>query len=177
EFRLGENRVQEAEEKAASLGPDVEWHLVGHLQSNKAARAAALFHWIHGLDSQRLARRLSRAAMASGRRLKALVQVNLAAEPGKSGVAPLQLPELLAGVRNLEGVEVRGLMVIPPAGQEYARASFRRLGELAHDAMERGLLPQPLELSMGMSADFEIAIEEGATIVRVGSALFGRRSP
>jgi pyridoxal phosphate enzyme (YggS family) len=176
--RLGENRIQEAEEKIPVLPPDVEWHLVGHLQSNKAGRAARLFHWIHSLDSVRLARRLSAAAQDAGRALEALVQVKLVAEESKSGVSPRELPELLEAAGPLPGLAVRGLMILPPLDPdpEETRPYFRRLRKLAEEAANQGLLPAHFELSMGMSHDYEVGVEEGATLVRVGTALFGSRT-
>jgi pyridoxal phosphate enzyme (YggS family) len=177
--RLGENRVQEAEEKIPALPPEVEWHLVGHLQSNKARRAARLFHWIHSLDSARLARRVSEGAVEAGKTVNVLVQVMLASEEAKTGVLPGELPELLSIVGPLPGLDLRGLMILPPLEKdpEETRPYFRRLRKLAEEASARGLLPASFVLSMGMSGDYEVAIEEGATLVRVGTALFGRRKP
>jgi pyridoxal phosphate enzyme (YggS family) len=177
--RLGENRVQEAEEKISALPPEVEWHLVGHLQSNKARRAARLFQWVHSLDSARLARRLSEGAAEAGTTVNVLVQVKLAAEEAKAGVLPGELPSLLETVGPLPGLALQGLMILPPLEKdpEATRPYFRRLRKLAEEASVRGLLPTPCDLSMGMSGDYEVAIEEGATLVRVGTALFGRREP
>ncbi len=167
---LGENRVQEAREKIETLGRPVPWHLIGSLQTNKAKEAARLFDWIHSVDRVELARELSRRACALDHTLDILVQVNLGEEPQKAGVAPGELKALLDAMTGLESLRIRGLMAIPPAVEtpEAARPFFRRLRELRDGA---GLE----HLSMGMSADFEVAIEEGATLVRVGTAIFGPR--
>jgi len=167
---LGENRVQEAREKIETLGHPVPWHLIGSLQTNKAKEAARLFDWIHSVDRVELARELSRRARALDRTLDILIQVNLGEEPQKAGVAPGELKALLDAMTGLESLRIRGLMAIPPAVEtpEAARRFFRRLRELRDGA---GLE----HLSMGMSADFEVAIEEGATLVRVGTAIFGPR--
>jgi pyridoxal phosphate enzyme (YggS family) len=176
---FGENRVQEALGKAPVLGPGVVWHLIGHLQRNKARAAAGLFTVVESLDSAELAEELDRRAGEQGRRLRVLVQLNLAAEASKSGVAPGQAPQLIERALRLPHLELAGLMTIPPPPKtpEGSRPWFRRLRELRElwdgDCCSRGTLR---ELSMGMSADFEVAIEEGATIVRVGSVLFGPRT-
>lgn len=167
---LGENRVQEAGPKIDALGRGARWHLVGHLQGNKAARAAALFDVIHSVDSARLLEALDARAV---RPLDVLLQVNVAREPQKSGVAPEALPELVRGAAALHLVRIVGLMTIAPLGADPARvrAVFRRLRELRGEAGR--LLGAPLpHLSMGMSDDFELAVEEGATIVRIGRAIF-----
>lgn len=180
---FGENRVQEAAAKipavAALCDAPLEWHLIGALQRNKARRAAELFDCVQSVDRLELAEELSRAALARGRVLAVLLQVNVDEEPQKAGVAPRDAAALLAGVDPLAGLRVAGLMAIPRArpDAEQVRASFARLRELraeldAGRADERRLR----ELSMGMSGDFEVAIEEGATCVRVGSAIFGERS-
>jgi len=169
---LGENRVQEAEEKIAALGRPVPWHLVGHLQTNKVRDALELFDLIHSLDRLELATELDKRARVRGRAVDALVEVNVGAEASKGGVAPDRVGELLDAVAALPHVKVRGLMAIPPEAPEpdTARAWFRALRKLG----ERHGLAQ---LSMGMSGDFEVAIEEGATVVRVGTAIFGPRPP
>ena len=168
---LGENRVQEAKGKVAELGRAAAWHLIGHLQTNKVKDALDLFDLIHSLDRLELARELERRAAAQGRVADALLQVNVAAEASKGGVAPDAVGETLDLIGKLGHVRVRGLMTIPPEVEraEESRPWFRRLRELA----ERHGLP---ELSMGMSGDFEVAIEEGATMVRVGTAIFGPRA-
>jgi len=167
---LGENRVQEARGKVAELGRPVPWHLIGHLQTNKVKLALELFDVIHSLDRLELVRELDKRARARGRAVEALVEVNLAAEPSKGGVAPEGVAALLDAARALDHVRVRGLMAIPPAvpDPERTRQWFRRLRQLG---VRHGLA----ELSMGMSSDFEVAVEEGATMVRVGTAIFGAR--
>ena len=166
---LGENRVQEAKEKIEALGRPVPWHLIGSLQTNKARDAARLFDWIHSVDRLELAQELSRRAESV---LNLLLQVNLGDEPQKGGVAPAELKRLHELVAALPNLKVRGLMAIPPATlqPEQARPFFRQLRELRE---QLGLE----HCSMGMSADFEVAIEEGATMVRVGTAIFGPRAP
>jgi hypothetical protein len=170
---LGENRVQEAEEKIPVVAPRPRWHLIGHLQSNKARRAAALFDCIQTVDSARLAVALDRhvAELDRPAPLDVLIEVNVSGEAAKHGVAPAEAPLLIASLRrDCPRLVLRGLMTVGPLVErpDDARAAYRMLAELARDA---GLA----ELSMGMSGDFEVAIEEGATMVRVGSALFGAR--
>ena len=167
---LGENRVQEARVKIAELGRPVPWHLVGHLQTNKAKEAIELFDVIHSVDRLELARECDRRARARGRAVETLVEVNVAGEASKSGVAPDGLAPLLDAIASLAHVRVRGLMAIPPEGRdpEACRPWFRALAKLG---AQHGLA----ELSMGMSGDFEVAIEEGATMVRIGTAIFGPR--
>ena len=169
---LGENRVQEARAKIAELGRPVDWHLVGQLQTNKAKDAVELFDVIHSLDRLELAQELHTRALRRGRPVETLVQVNLAGEAQKGGVTQEGLGALLDAVAGLDHVRVRGLMAIPPetSDPEEARLWFRALRKLG----ERAALP---ELSIGMSGDFEVAIEEGATMVRVGTAIFGARPP
>src|SRR5438552_11287423 len=168
---LGENRVQEAKTKVAALGHPVPWHLIGHLQTNKVKDALALFDVIQSVDRLELAREIDRRAHAAGRTVEALVEVNLAGEASKSGVAADAVGDLLDAVAKLPSVHVRGLMTIPPVAEPgETRGWFRALKKLA----ERYSLP---ELSMGMSADYEMAIEEGATLIRVGTAIFGPRAP
>jgi len=167
---LGENRVQEARGKVAELGRPVPWHLVGHLQTNKVRDAVELFDVIHSLDRLELAKELDKRGRARGRAVDALVEVNVGGEASKGGVGPDGLGELLEAVAGLPHVKVRGLMAIPPEAKEPddSRVWFRALRKLG----ERYGLS---ELSMGMSGDFEVAIEEGATVVRVGTAIFGPR--
>jgi PLP dependent protein len=172
---FGENYVQEAIAKQESLRAlvDLRWHLIGHLQTNKARLAANNFVLIHSLDSIRLAEALARAA--AGSRVAALIEVNLAMEKSKSGIAHAEVERLIAGARDM--VDIRGLMTIPPPSED-ANASRRYFAELRtlreRLAASTGLALS--ELSMGMTDDFEIAIEEGATIVRVGRAVFGERT-
>ncbi|HXH27729.1 MAG TPA: YggS family pyridoxal phosphate-dependent enzyme, partial [Candidatus Polarisedimenticolia bacterium] len=174
---LGENRVQEAREKVPRLPERVRWHLVGHLQSNKVNQAVRLFRVVHSIDSVDLLLRLEQAAGREGRRMQALIQVDLAGETTKFGVPESGLDALLEAAAGCSAVSVRGLMILPPydADPERSRPYFRRLRGLLDEA--RGRRPGlPLtELSMGMTEDFEVAIEEGATLVRVGRALFGER--
>jgi pyridoxal phosphate enzyme (YggS family) len=165
----GENRVQEAQTRWAhrrALYPDIRLHLIGPLQTNKASAAIALFDHIHTLDRPKLADALAAAMQQSGRAVPCMIQVNTGAEPQKAGVAPGDLPALLRHARAA-GVTVTGLMCIPPVAQD-PRPHFDMLRHMAHD---HGLS----DLSMGMSADFEIAITCGATHLRIGSALFGAR--
>jgi pyridoxal phosphate enzyme (YggS family) len=173
---FGENRVQEAEGKVAELPSAAEWHLIGPLQSNKARRAVELFSTIHSIDRLKIARVVDRVAGELGVARQALLEVNVAEEPSKHGFHP---GDLLAGARqllDLERLEILGLMAIPPFGPaEDARAWFRRLRELADAVAGIGLPGWRGWLSMGMSEDFEVAIEEGATHVRVGTQLFGAR--
>lgn len=175
---FGESRVQEWESKAAHFdGLDVTWHLVGHLQRNKAARALRFFHTVDSLDSLPLAEKLDHAA-GEGRRLPVLIEVRLDPAATKSGCDPAELPRLAEGVLLMPHLDLRGLMTVPPVAADptYARPAFRRLRELRDELTS--LLDWPLaDLSMGMSQDFDIAIEEGATQIRVGSALFGSRPP
>lgn len=165
---FGENYVQEFEMKAPEVRglPGARFHLIGHLQSNKSGKAAELFDVIQTVDSARLAQRLNQ----SRKPLDVMLEVKLAPEEGKSGAAPEELPELLAAVRSCSNLRLLGLMTMPPWSEdaETSRPYFRRLRELAqrHDLHH---------LSMGMSNDFEVAIEEGSTCVRVGTALFGKR--
>lgn len=165
---FGENYLQEFEDKYPQVRDlsDARFHLIGHLQSNKAKRAAELFHWIQTVDSEKLARRLD----AVNRPLDVMLEVKLSHEEAKSGADPTELAGLIAAVRSFANLKLRGLMTMPPWSDdpEVSRPYFRRLRELAH---EHGLT----QLSMGMSHDLEAAIDEGATHVRVGTALFGRR--
>jgi PLP dependent protein len=172
---FGENYVQEAIAKRAELADltEIRWHLIGHLQTNKAKTAANAFALIHSVDSVRLAEALGRAQPSP--RVRALIEVNLGAEASKSGVAPDAVAALLDAVRGK--IEIEGLMTIPPpaAGAETTRPYFARLREM-RDRLAVGSGLALSELSMGMSDDFEAAIEEGATIVRIGRAVFGERT-
>jgi pyridoxal phosphate enzyme (YggS family) len=176
---FGENRVQEWEGKRAGTeGLAAAWHLIGHLQSNKAARAAKLFHSVDSVDDLALAQRLDRARVEAGLigKLRVLIEVWVAQEAAKSGAAIEELPELAENIAELPRLELAGLMCIPPFLEEAERVRpyFRRLRGLREDLEKRLGFALPV-LSMGMSHDFEVAIEEGATEVRVGSALFGSR--
>jgi hypothetical protein len=175
---FGESRVQEALGKAEACGPGIAWHLIGHLQRNKARAAARLFDLVESLDSIDLAADLDRRAAETGRRLRVLVQIKLGDEATKSGVAPREAPALIEAAVRLPNLELAGLMAIPPPPRvpEDSRPWFARLRGLREQwdgtCCPRGTLR---ELSMGMSADYEVAVQEGATIVRVGSSIFGDR--
>ncbi|MEA2205367.1 MAG: dependent protein [Blastocatellia bacterium] len=177
---LGENRIQEADEKIAAVGRNAaRWHLIGHLQSNKARRAVTLFDLVHSLDSAELARRLDRMCEEEGRaELPVLVQLNLAGEKTKSGIAVRDLSKVVEAVTACKHLRLSGLMTVPPffADSEMARPLFRRLRELRDELKAQGVFAAgPGELSMGMTHDFPVAIEEGATLVRIGTAIFGER--
>ncbi len=179
-LRFGENRVQEAESKILHFRPisKLEWHLVGHLQSNKAKRAAELFDVIHSVDSLKLADRLSQACEELGKVLSVLIQVDLGGEVTKFGAEPAAIMEIAGAASELKGIRIDGLMTIPPFFEDpdLSRPYFARLREL-RDKLESempGCLGQK-HLSMGMSHDFEAAIQEGASIVRIGTAIFGTR--
>jgi len=173
---FGENYLQEAKDKIAVLGRQVSWHLVGHLQTKKAKPAVELFDLIHAVDRLKLARALSAAAAASNKVQDILIQVNQAGEDTKSGVAPEAAADLLREVARLPHLRVMGLMTMPPwfADPEAARPYFKALRELRDRLRDESGLPLT-ELSMGMSGDFAVAVEEGATLVRVGTAIFGHR--
>lgn len=177
---FGENRVQEAEEKIAALGHRVRWHLVGHLQANKARRAVTLFDCIHSLDSGELAQRLDRLCAEEKRTsLDVLIQIHLGGEVTKSGIEIEQLPELLTTMQGCERLRLIGLMTLPPyfENPDCGRPFFKTLRELRDELQQKGHFgSRQGELSMGMSHDFEVAIAEGATMVRVGTALFGERA-
>lgn len=176
---FGENRVQEGLQKMTALTDLVlDWHLIGHLQSNKARKAAESFACIHSIDSVELLIRLDQAAAAAGKSIDALVQVDLAGETTKHGATPDQLPAIVEAAGECHAVRLTGLMLLPPLfdDAEGARPYFERLRHLRDDVVARGAPPDRLrELSMGMSHDFEVAIQEGSTMVRVGTAIFGGR--
>jgi pyridoxal phosphate enzyme (YggS family) len=180
---FGENRVQEFAAKVAALRDlqAADWHMIGHLQTNKAAKTAELFRAVDSVDSLKLAEKLNAAARAFGKKLDVLIEINVGGEAAKSGVAPDSpaLDELLIAAPRFEGLIFRGLMTVPPFTDEPedARPYFRKLREL-RDAIAARRLPSVAmdELSMGMSHDFEVAIEEGSTCVRVGTAIFGERA-
>jgi pyridoxal phosphate enzyme (YggS family) len=175
---FGENRVQEWEAKQPQLAglDDAVWHFIGHLQGNKARRAAHLFDRVDSVDDAGLARRLDTASAAESKRLPVLIEVHLGGEETKSGANESEVAALAESVWALEHLELRGLMAIPPYCEEpeLARPYFRRLRELRDEISRRAGMEMPV-LSMGMSHDFEVAIEEGATEIRVGTALFGGR--
>jgi PLP dependent protein len=180
---FGENRVQDFAAKAGALQDlhAAEWHMIGHLQTNKAAKTAELFRAVDSVDSRKLAEKLDAAARTLGRKLDVLVEINVGGEAAKSGVAPDSpaLDELLIAAPRLEALVFRGLMTVPPFTDDPqgARPCFRKLREL-RDAIAARKLPAVAmdQLSMGMSHDFEVAIEEGSTCVRVGTAIFGERT-
>lgn len=178
---FGENRVQEAETKLTQLAASraqTEWHLIGHLQSNKARKAVTLFDAVQSVDSEDLALRLHRIAEETGKRLPVFIEVNLGNETAKAGLAPHNTLPLIEKVSQLAALELKGLMSVPPFCENPAdvRPFFRQLRQLRDEAIQCGIVaPTFTQLSMGMSHDFEIAIEEGATLVRIGTALFGAR--
>jgi PLP dependent protein len=180
---FGENRVQEFAGKAGAVSDlaDAEWHLIGHLQSNKAAKAVELFGAVDSLDSVRLAERLNSFAEAAGKTLPVLIEINVGGEEAKSGIAPgsEELEQILQGAPRWKNLAIRGLMTVPPYTEdpEGARAYFRQLREIRDGIGARRLPSVSMEvLSMGMSHDFEIAIEEGSSCVRIGTAIFGERA-
>lgn len=177
---FGENKVQEAERKIDELGRDsAEWHLIGHLQANKARKAVRLFDVIHTLDSFELAERLERICIEENRsELPVMIQVDLAGEATKSGVAEKELPRLIEKIKRFTRLKLRGLMLIPPFCDdvERVRPYFRRLREIRDELAAREAFGGAKgDLSMGMSHDFATAVEEGATLIRVGTAIFGER--
>jgi pyridoxal phosphate enzyme (YggS family) len=178
---FGENRVQEGLDKiAATASMRLEWHLIGHLQTNKARKAAASFQWIHSVDSLELLKKLDAGASDAGTRPQILLQVDLAKEATKFGADRNQLEDLARAALDCRAVQLRGLMTMPPIADdpEEARRWFVELRQVRDELAARGLPAASVaELSMGMSHDCEVAIEEGATMVRVGTAIFGRRPP
>ena len=176
---FGENRVQEGLQKInTSADLEIRWHLLGHLQTNKARKAGAAFATIQSVDSVELLQKLDQAAGEAGTRPELLIQVDLAGEATKFGAAPAEVPRLFDAAGRLQAAHVVGLMALPPLPDtpEDARPWFRKLRGLRDEWLASGVTPSMLrELSMGMSGDFEVAIEEGATMVRVGTAIFGSR--
>jgi pyridoxal phosphate enzyme (YggS family) len=174
---FGENRVQEFQEKSQHLSGlvDAKFHLIGPLQSNKTNRSAELFDAVDSVDSVKIAQRLNNAAAALKKKLPVLVEVKLSHEESKHGLAPEELPQLLAAMKEFESIEAVGLMTVPPWSEdaETARPYFRELRRLRDESQKAH--PAITQLSMGMSNDFAVAIEEGSTCVRVGTALFGKR--
>ena len=175
---LGENYVQEAREKIPVIGHGVEWHMIGHLQTNKVKYVVNLFDWIHSVDRLELAQELDKRAGQNGRTLKVMIEVNVSGEASKSGAEPSQVLGLVRQIAALPHLQVRGLMTMPPYSDqpETSRPFFIELRRLRDD-IARTAIPNISmdELSMGMTDDFEVAIEEGATIIRVGRAIFGER--
>ncbi len=179
--RFGENRVQEAEPKIRELGGRhrLEWHLVGHLQSNKARKACELFDTIHSVDSAHLAVKLNQAALEIGKQISILLQVDLGHEESKFGANPADVRAIVNEISGLQGIRLDGLMTLPPFfdAPERVRPYFARLRELLGELeSERPGCMGQQHLSMGMSHDFEIAVQEGATMVRIGSSIFGART-
>ena len=175
---LGENYVQEAREKIPAIGHVAEWHMIGHLQTNKVKYVVNLFDWIHSVDRLELARELDKRAGQNNRRLNVLIEVNVSGEESKSGIETTQALELVRQVSLLPHINLRGLMTMPPYSDnpENSRPYFQALRKLRDDISAADIPSIPMdELSMGMTDDFEVAIEEGATIIRVGRAIFGNR--
>jgi len=175
---LGENRVQEAREKIEKLGSLARWHLIGHLQSNKAKYAVKLFDLIHSVDNLELARELDKQAAKIGKIQDVLIEVSIAGEAAKAGVTMQDVAVLVREAAKLKNISIKGLMTMPPYSEEpeNSRPFFRKLRELAETIKKENIPAVSMnELSMGMSGDFEIAVEEGATMVRVGTAIFGER--
>ena len=175
---LGENYVQEAKEKIPEIGGGVTWHMIGHLQTNKVKYVVPLFSMIQSVDSLRLAKEISQRALKLGTIMDMLIEVNLGEEQTKTGLSAVEVPALLEAVADLKGIKVKGLMTMPPyfLDPEKARPFFQKLRELRDNLVSS--VPEQISLdhlSMGMSSDFETAIEEGATMVRVGTAIFGER--
>ena len=176
---IGENRIQEARDKVPALPHEVTRHLIGSLQTNKARFVGDLFDWVHSIDRLKVAHELGRRLTAKDREIDALIQVNVAGEASKHGVPTARAVELVADVATVPGIRVRGLMTIAPldADERLLRQVFGGLRDLAEEIRSARIAGVAMEhLSMGMSGDFEIAVEEGATMVRVGSAIFGARA-
>lgn len=173
-FDLGENRVQELEKKADALPSTVRWHHIGNLQRNKTRKAVERAVLLHGIDSAEIAYGASEKALELGKRIPILIEVNISGEKTKHGLGQSEVPAVLEKCLTFRGIELRGLMTMAPLSEEpeQSRRFFASLRELSRTLQERHGLPVPCELSMGMSQDFEVAIEEGATIIRVGSLLF-----
>jgi pyridoxal phosphate enzyme (YggS family) len=177
-FILGENRVQEAKEKIERLGSLANWHLIGHLQTNKAKYAVKLFDLIHSVDNLELAREIDKQAAKAGKIQDVLIEVSIAGEAAKAGVAAESAADLVRAAARLKHISIKGLMTIPPFldDQEQVRPYFRKLRELSVSIAKENIPGVSMnDLSMGMSGDFEVAIEEGATMIRVGTAIFGGR--
>jgi len=175
---FGENRVQEAKEKIEKLGPIASWHLIGHLQTNKAKYAVKLFYLIHSVDSLELAKEIDKQAAKIGRVQDVLIEVSISGEASKAGVASENAAALIKDAAKLKNISIKGLMTIPPFSDspEDSRPYFKKLRELSESVARENIPGVSMkELSMGMSGDFEVAIEEGATMVRVGTAIFGKR--
>jgi pyridoxal phosphate enzyme (YggS family) len=175
---LGENYVQEAKEKIAVIGQRVSWHMIGHLQTNKAKYTVNLFDYIHSVDRLELAAEINKRARLIDRKINILIEINVSGEKTKNGITTSETIELIKNVSMLESVSVKGLMTMAPysTNPENSRPYFSELRNLRNKIISEGITNiQMEELSMGMTDDFEIAIEEGATIVRIGRAIFGQR--
>jgi PLP dependent protein len=176
---FGENYLQDAQKKIEKIGPGPEWHFIGHIQSNKAKNVASLFDMVHTVDRLKLAKALDSHARSIGKNLSVLVQINVGQEKQKAGVQPDEAEKLLKTLQQLKSLHVKGLMTMPPYKEkvEEVRPYFRALREMAEEYTRKEYFYQKekVELSMGMSHDFEVAIEEGATLIRVGTAIFGPR--
>ncbi len=175
---IGENYVQEALAKRPRVPEPAVWHMIGRLQRNKAVKALEVFDWVQTLDSLRLAERLERLLARGGKKLPVLVEVNIGREPQKAGVMPEALGDFIRDLSRFPHLEVRGLMAIPPAPEapEDSRPYFREMRRLFEELGREGIPGVRMEvLSMGMSADWEVAVDEGATMIRLGTALFGPR--
>jgi len=176
---IGENRVQEASRKFDVIGPRVQWHLVGHLQSNKAKKAVEIFSLIHSIDSLETAREVGRRAMEAGKVQDILAEVNTSGEPQKYGVPPPQALDFIQALSQVPGIRLMGLMTVGPLTEDSqaVRQAFRQLFRLFQEAKSLALKNAEMRyLSMGMSGDFELAIAEGSNLVRIGSAIFGSRA-
>jgi len=176
---IGENYVQDALAKRPLVPEPATWHMIGRLQRNKAKKALDAFDWVQTLDSLKLAERLERLLAQRGRKLPVLVEVNIGREPQKAGVLPEDLADFIRDLSRLAHLEVKGLMAIPPAPEEPedSRPYFREMRKLFEELGREGIPGVWMEvLSMGMSADWEVAVEEGATMIRLGTALFGPRT-
>lgn len=173
---IGENRAQELKEKATALGSDIEWHFIGHLQTNKVRQVVGIARLIHSVDRFGLAEAIARRARSLDLVQDVLIEVNIAGERAKSGVEPAHAPALAEEIADLEGLRVTGVMTMPPATEdpEASRPFFRQLRAIGVEVTDR--VPGATALSMGMTRDFEVAVEEGATLVRVGQAIFGPRT-
>lgn len=176
---FGENYLQDAKDKIEQIDHPLQWHFIGHLQSNKARTAAELFQVVETVDRLKIARSLNKYAGEFNKTIEVLIQVNVGREPQKSGVLPDKAKGLIEDIRQLANLKVRGLMTMPPYGREpeASRPWFSELKQLSVQLADEGLFENnnSVELSMGMSGDFTVAIEEGATLVRVGTAIFGPR--
>lgn len=173
---VGENRVQEFRDKIGSVTRRARWHMIGHLQSNKAKDAVRLFDVIQSIDSIELAQKVAREAEKAGRTIDVMIEVNIAGEVQKSGLPPGEAPDLASSILSLGPLKLTGLMTVPPIAEAGAlRACFRDMVTLRKRIEDLQGVDAPLHLSMGMSDDFEIAIEEGSTMIRLGRAIFGSR--